>query len=161
MDHDHHPAGESWAWALDEVQRQDPHFFARRAAEAEAKRQQIVDDVARTASPGADIDYLTKRQLHRAGLISASELHATGSTQLLPRGWYQHYVEAVDQYCPARVFSLEETGTDAAHRWWLRPGWWRRLLGEPERHRGRVDPGGGWRPGGVRLVLHGQAARRR
>ena len=31
-----------------------------------------------------------------------------------PAGWYQHYVEILDEYCPARVFSLQEAGTDAA-----------------------------------------------
>ncbi|KRQ29542.1 hypothetical protein AOT83_23780 [Mycobacteroides sp. H001] len=63
----------------------DPHYFARRAAESEAKRRRIVAEVARAAGPNDDIDYLTKRELYRAGLISASELHATGSPELMPR----------------------------------------------------------------------------
>ncbi len=94
--------------------RKEGSFFARRAAESEAKRERIVAEVARTAGPDDDIDYLTKRALYDVGLISASELHATGSSQLLPRGWYQHYVEAIDEYCPTRVFSLGEAGLDAA-----------------------------------------------
>lgn len=94
--------------------RKEGSYFARRAAESEAKRERIVAEVARTAGPDDDIDYLTKRALYDVGLISASELHATGSSQLLPRGWYQHYVEAIDEYCPTRVFSLGEAGLDAA-----------------------------------------------
>jgi Protein of unknown function (DUF2510) len=105
---------ESIAWAMAKAQRDDPHFFARKAAESEAERRRIIDEVARTAGPHADVDYLTKRELYRAGLISASELHATGSRELLPRGWYQHYVDVIAAYCPTRVFSLEEAGTDAA-----------------------------------------------
>ncbi|WP_234835094.1 DUF2510 domain-containing protein [Mycolicibacterium stellerae] len=92
----------------------DPHYLARKATESEAKRRKISAEVARTAGPNDDIDYLTKRELYSAGLISASELHATGSPQLLPRGWYQYYVEAIDEYCPTRVFSLAEAGPDAA-----------------------------------------------
>lgn len=92
----------------------DPHYFARRAAESDAKRRRIIAEVARAAGPNDDIDYLTKRELYSAGLISSSELHATGSPELLPRGWYQHYVEAIDEYCPTRVFSLAEAGPDAA-----------------------------------------------
>ncbi|MGV9799582.1 DUF2510 domain-containing protein [Mycobacterium sp. NPDC003449] len=96
------------------TQRHDPDYFARKAAESERKRRQIIADVARTAGPHDDIDFLTKRELYTAGLIGASELHATGSPELLPRGWYEHYVEALGEYCPARVFSLEEAGADAA-----------------------------------------------
>ncbi|QFS94649.1 hypothetical protein FIV07_28140 (plasmid) [Mycobacterium sp. THAF192] len=96
------------------VHNDDPHYFARKAADSEAKRRKIIDEVARTASPDDDIDYLTKRELYGAGLISASELHATGHPELLPRGWYQHYVEAINKYCPTRVFSRAEAGYDAA-----------------------------------------------
>ena len=108
------PSPESIARVMAHAHRDDPHFFARRAAESAAKYQRIVAEVASTAGPYDDIDYLTKRALYDAGLISASELHATGSAQLLPRGWYQHYVEAIDEYCPTRVFSLGEAGLDAA-----------------------------------------------
>lgn len=108
------PYPDSIARAMAQVRNEDSHYFARKAAESEAKRQRIVAEVARTAGPDDDIDYLTKRSLYDAGLISASELHATGSPQLLPRGWYQHYVEAIDEYCPTRVFSLSEAGLDAA-----------------------------------------------
>ncbi len=77
-------------------------------------RTPSADSVARIARPGDDVEQLTNRELYGAGLISASELHATGSPELLPKGWYQHYVEALDEYCPTRVFSLEEAGTDTA-----------------------------------------------
>lgn len=108
------PSPESIARVMAHAHRDDPHFFARRAAESAAKYQRIVAEVASTAGPYDDIDYLTKRALYDAGLISASELHATGSAQLLPRGWYQHYVEVIDAYCPTRVFSLSEAGLDSA-----------------------------------------------
>jgi len=108
------PTRDSIAWAMAKAHADDPHYFTRKAAEAEAKRQQIINDVAQAAGPDDDIDYLTKRELYRAGLISASELHETGSPELLPAGWYQQYVEMLDEYCPARVFSLQEAGTDAA-----------------------------------------------
>lgn len=105
---------DSVAWAMAKTHADDPDYFARKAAESEVLRRQIINEVARDAGPDDDIDYLTKRELYCAGIISASELHATGSPELLPRGWYQHYVEALDEYCPARVFSLEEAGADAA-----------------------------------------------
>ncbi|MCX2715961.1 DUF2510 domain-containing protein [Mycolicibacterium sp. J2] len=92
----------------------DPHYFARTIAASAAKRDKIIEDVARSAGPHDDIDYLTKRELYRAGLISASELHATGSPELLPAGWYTYYVDAINEHCPTRVFSREEAGQDAA-----------------------------------------------
>ncbi|WP_269083431.1 hypothetical protein [Mycolicibacterium obuense] len=42
--------------------------------------------MVRSAGPHDDVDYLTKPELYSAGLISASELHATGSPELLPPG---------------------------------------------------------------------------
>lgn len=108
----------------------DPDYFARKAAESEVLRRQIINEVARDAGPDDDIDYLTKRELYCAGIISASELHATGSPELLPRGWYQHYVEALDEYCPARVFSLEEAGGCDSLIWPQRDGlMWLHLCG--------------------------------
>lgn len=114
-----HPGttGESSRWAINQAPQpdpSDPHYFAKMADQSKRKRQAIIADVARTAGPNDDVDWLTKRELYRAGLISASELHETGSPELLPRGWYEHYVEALGEYCEARVFSREEAGADAA-----------------------------------------------
>lgn len=91
-----HPeiSGNESSWATTEAQCSDPHYFARKAAAGERKRQQIIDEVSCAAGPNDDVDWLTKRELYRAGLISTSELHATGSPELLPAGWYEHYVEA-------------------------------------------------------------------
>ena len=63
----------------------DPHYFARRAAESEAKRRRIVADVARAAGPNDDIDYLTKRELYReiVGRLAAFDSPADHITILL------------------------------------------------------------------------------
>lgn len=92
----------------------DPNNIARRPTESDIKRREIIAEVAHTADPEDDIDYRTKRELYKAGRISTSELHETGSSELLPRGWYEYYVEGLEEYCPARVFSLDEAGADAA-----------------------------------------------
>lgn len=89
-------------------------YFAQRRAESERKRVQIISDVAASARPGDDIEWLTAKALHTAGLISSSELHATESPNVLPRGWYYFYVNDQLEYCPTRVFGLEEVSDDDA-----------------------------------------------
>lgn len=103
---------EDWIAQLD--QKDDPGYAARKRVEDARKRRAIIDEVTRAAGPDDDIDFLTKRELYKARLISAGELHATGSRELLPRGWYEYYVPVLDTFCPARVFSVEEAGADAA-----------------------------------------------
>lgn len=89
-------------------------YFAQRFAESERKRAQIIADIAASTAPGGDVEWLTAKALHIAGLISSSELHATGSPNVLPKGWYYFYVNDQLQYCPTRVFGLEEVSHDEA-----------------------------------------------
>jgi hypothetical protein len=87
-------------------------YFARKFAESERKRAAIIGEVAVSAGPTDDVEWLTQLALYREGLISASELHATGSPNLLPTGWYYRYVDDNVQWCPARVLGLDEIGDD-------------------------------------------------
>lgn len=88
--------------------------FRQLYAESERKRAQIIADVAASTAPGDDVEWRTAWALHKAGLISSSELHATGSPNVLLKGWYYFYVDDQLEYCPTRVFGLEEVSDDDA-----------------------------------------------
>jgi uncharacterized protein DUF2510 len=85
--------------------------FRRVCAEPERERQQIVEHVDHSDGLVDDLAWPAAHELYRAGLISAGELHATGSPGLLPRGWYYHYVDGIGS-CPTRVWGADEHGDE-------------------------------------------------
>jgi hypothetical protein len=90
----------------------DEEYFRRVFAESDRRRQDIIDDVLRSAGPDDDVEWLAALALHRAGLISSSELHATGSPNVLPKGWYYCYLDDELRWCPTRVWGLDELAGD-------------------------------------------------
>ena len=115
---DSHPGGGTY----ERPDPASPDYFQQVFQQGQRKRAQIVDRIQREARPGDDIEWLTASALYDAGLISASELHATGSANLLPKGWYYHYVNDDLGYCPTRVWGLNELPPDEATTQYYRQG---------------------------------------
>ncbi|WP_236741231.1 DUF2510 domain-containing protein [Mycobacteroides abscessus] len=91
--------------------RGDPDFFDHLFLETEANHRRVLGTPGTPAQRRADLEWVTKNEMYQAGLISASDLHQTGSRELLPKGWYYHYVEGFGS-CPARVWGIDEIETD-------------------------------------------------
>lgn len=93
--------------------RGDPDFFGHLFLETEANLRRISATPGSPAQRRADREWVTQNELYQAGLISASDLHQTGSRELLPKGWYYHYVEGFGS-CPTRVWGVDEIEPDDA-----------------------------------------------
>lgn len=69
-----HPkiSGESCTEATEQMQRPDPHYFARKAAESERRHQEITTAIARGASSNDDVDWVDQERAASSGHPSSS-----------------------------------------------------------------------------------------
>lgn len=89
------------------LRRGDPDFQDRLFLQTEENRRRILAAPCGPAQRRADLEWVTKNEMYQLGLISASDLHHTGSRELLPKGWYYHHVEGFGS-CPTRVWGPDE-----------------------------------------------------